>query len=115
MALGCDLMWATSWMDEANEHISPLLGLPTLPVVEWPPDPPEGLAGLHWKTPTLVTEAATRPFIWLDDEITAADRTWVSEHHQGPALLHRVNHRTGLTPTDFNTVATWMDARQQPL
>lgn len=35
-ALGCDLVWATTWRDEANESVAPRLGLPRLPVVEWP-------------------------------------------------------------------------------
>ena len=34
--LDCQLVWATTWMEEANEVISPRLGLPRLPVVEWP-------------------------------------------------------------------------------
>ena len=36
LALGCQLIWATTWMAEANEVVSPRLGLPGLPVVEWP-------------------------------------------------------------------------------
>ncbi|SFE34292.1 hypothetical protein SAMN05216251_102552 [Actinacidiphila alni] len=36
LALPCDLVWATTWEDEANECIAPLLGLPQLPVVTWP-------------------------------------------------------------------------------
>jgi hypothetical protein len=35
-ALPCDLVWATTWMADANEVIGPLLGLPELPVVDWP-------------------------------------------------------------------------------
>jgi hypothetical protein len=49
-ALGCQLAWATTWMAEANEVISPRLGLPDLPVVEWPDDDEDPERGLHWKT-----------------------------------------------------------------
>lgn len=35
-ALGCDLVWATTWMSDANDCISPRLGLPELAVVVWP-------------------------------------------------------------------------------
>jgi hypothetical protein len=31
-ALACDLVWATTWMADANEVIGPLLGLPELPL-----------------------------------------------------------------------------------
>src|SRR5688500_6559938 len=36
LALACPLIWATSWMNEANEAVAPRLGLPELPVVAWP-------------------------------------------------------------------------------
>ncbi|MBB3727065.1 HAD domain-containing protein [Nonomuraea dietziae] len=105
-ALPCDLVWATTWMADANEVISPLLGLPELPVMDWPDLEEEG--PLHWKTRGLVDWAAGRPFVWVDDEITDIDRTWVYEHHHGQALLHRVDPRRGLTHPDFVAIADWL-------
>ncbi|GAA3957925.1 hypothetical protein Aau02nite_08250 [Amorphoplanes auranticolor] len=61
--------------------------------------------GRHWKTAGLVRWAAGRPFLWIDDEITDADRRWVAAHHPGRALLHRVDPRTGLTDADFAVLA----------
>ncbi len=78
-------------MAEANEVVSPRLGLPALPVVEWPEDNEDPPHGLHWKTAFLTVWAGRRPFVWLDDEITDADRQWVTAHHCGPALLYRVD------------------------
>ncbi|MGW4908547.1 HAD domain-containing protein [Streptomyces sp. NPDC004270] len=106
-ALGCQLVWATTWMDDANTTVAPWLGLPPLPVVRWP-DEDEPPALLHWKTRPLVEWAGERPFIWIDDEITEADRAWVATHHPGPALLHRVAHEFGLTDADFRAVETWL-------
>ncbi|MFJ1810176.1 MULTISPECIES: hypothetical protein [unclassified Streptomyces] len=106
-ALGCEPVWATTWLDDANTVLAPWLGLPSLAVVEWPQEePPAG--GVHWKTPTLVTWAAGRPFVWLDDEITRADRSWVAAHHPAPALLHRVDHRYGVGDADFAVVEEWI-------
>lgn len=110
-ALPCDLVWATTWMADANECIAPRLGLPELPVVRWP-DPSEDderdeRAGLHWKTRALVRWAAGRLFAWADDEITAKDQAWVSAHHGDRALLHRVDPRRGLTDTDLALLSTW--------
>jgi hypothetical protein len=34
--LGGDLGWATTWMADANEIVAPRLGLPELPVANWP-------------------------------------------------------------------------------
>ncbi|MFJ9347099.1 HAD domain-containing protein [Streptomyces sp. NPDC101237] len=106
-ALGCELVWATTWMDDANDCVAPWLGLPPLPVVDWP-DEDEPPALLHWKTRALVEWAGQRPFVWIDDEITEADRAWVATHHRGPALLHRVDHQFGLTPADLRAVKSWL-------
>ncbi|MFC8224194.1 hypothetical protein [Streptomyces sp. NPDC057287] len=107
--LPCELVWATTWMSDANDCISPWLGLPQLPLVDWPdPAPEDEPEGLHWKTPGLVGWAAGRPFAWVDDEITDIDRTWVEAHHPGRALLHRVDAWRGLTGTDFATLDAWL-------
>jgi hypothetical protein len=109
-ALPCELVWATTWMSDANECVAPRLGLPELPVVTWPEtaDADETKGGLHWKTPALVRWAAAHPFAWVDDEITDVDRAWVEVHHRGRAFLHRVDARRGLTRADFATLETWL-------
>ncbi|MFJ2832104.1 HAD domain-containing protein [Streptomyces sp. NPDC087263] len=112
MSLPCELLWATTWMADANETIAPRLGLPELPVVIWPApsatDDQDERNGLRWKTRRLVDWAAARSFIWVDDEITDTDRAWVSAHHRGRALLHRVDARQGLTDADYNTLGEWL-------
>jgi hypothetical protein len=115
LALGCEPVWATAWMYDANDLIGPLIGLPELPVlplpdqddddVDWVADEADGL---HWKTRFLVERAAGRPFIWIDDELTAADREWVGTHHGGRALLHHVDARRGLTDADFALLEKWL-------
>ncbi|MET7969457.1 HAD domain-containing protein [Micromonospora sp. NPDC005305] len=108
LALGCQLVWATTWMAEANEVISPRLGLPDLPVVEWPDDDEVPARGLHWKTVFLTRWAGAHPFVWFDDETTDADRRWVAAHHRAPALLQRVDPYVGLTEANFATVRRWL-------
>ncbi|MFF6774415.1 HAD domain-containing protein [Streptomyces sp. NPDC012637] len=136
-AFGGELVWATTWGADANEVLAPRLGLPPLPVVSWPDDDEAGagagadvgarvgadadvdgdvdgdvdaVAGLHWKTRALAAWAAGRPYVWLDDEITSADRTWARAHHPAPALLRRVDPRTGLTEADYRAVEAWARA-----
>ncbi|MCZ7438108.1 hypothetical protein O7598_16985 [Micromonospora sp. WMMC241] len=106
LALPGDLVWASTWMADANEVVAPRLGLPALPLVDWPDDEPRG--GLHWKTATLARRAAGRPFGWLDDEITETDRRWVAAHHPRPALLRRVGPLLGLTGADLTAVRRWL-------
>ena len=90
-ALPCELVWATTWEDDANAEVAPRLGLPTLPVVNWPEssghEREDIWLGLCWKTRTLVDWADGRPFVWVDDELglrqksktcTASSRSWAS-------------------------------------
>ncbi|MFD8081948.1 HAD domain-containing protein [Kitasatospora sp. NPDC059722] len=111
-ALPCDVVWATTWMADANECLAPLLGLPQLPVVPWPEpsdlDDQDERDGLHWKTRAVVDWAAGRPFAWVDDEVTETDRVWVAAHHGGHALLHRVDARRGLTDGDYAALDSWL-------
>ncbi|WP_245778007.1 HAD domain-containing protein [Lentzea xinjiangensis] len=114
-ALPCELVWATTWMDDANDLLVPLLGLPRLPVVTWQDDREAETAdarrGLHWKTRGLAAWAGGRPFAWVDDEIGENDRAWTARHHP-QALLHRVDPRRGLTDTDYLALDAWLRARQ---
>ncbi|AFU00003.1 HAD domain-containing protein [Nocardia brasiliensis] len=112
-ALPCRLVWATTWMHEANTTLSPILGLPELTVLEWPTatdDRVDQWFGLHWKTRALVDWAAGRPFIWVDDEITDRDQDWVAAEYRGSALLHRVDPRKGLQRSDFEVFGAWFAA-----
>lgn len=110
-ALPCELVWATTWGEDANLCLAPRLGLPDLPVVDWPGESAgEGRGATHWKTGGLVARAAGRAFAWVDDEIGDVDRRWVSAHHPGPALLHRVDPRVGLGDTDFAVLDAWLRA-----
>lgn len=109
MALGCQLVWASTWMEEANEAVAPRIGLPKLPVVDWPDvSADDSPRGLHWKTRPLVEWANRRPFLWADDEISAMDRLWVAAQHPGPSLLHRVDPTKGLVDADFSALAGWL-------
>ena len=114
LALGCSLVWATTWREEANEVVAPRLGLPRLPVLDWPEADEPGPRGLHWKTRPLVEWAGGRPFVWVDDEIGAVDRQWVAAAHPGPALLHRVDPARGLQDSDFRALTDWLAALGRP-
>jgi hypothetical protein len=121
-----DLVWATSWEHGANRLIAPRLGLPdTLPVITWPADAREtARPGLSWKTAHVAEWSGGRPFVWLDDEVSSADRDYLlayDEHsagsptQQGDAqsrrfFLHPVAPEHGLVQQDFELIREWAGA-----
>jgi hypothetical protein len=105
--LPVELVWATTWEHEANRLIGPELGLPQLPVVEWPEGAKTGVDGLFWKTRHLAHYAAGRPFAWVDDQITPTDWRWCAENYPAPSLLQPVDPRVGLRAGDFAAIAQW--------
>jgi hypothetical protein len=102
-------------MAQANEVMSPRLGLPDLPVVTgWTPTSNRIAHALE--TVLLSRWAARRPLVWLDAEITDADRRWVAAaHHPTPTLLHRVDPCQGLTDAHFDTEFIARPACRSPL
>jgi hypothetical protein len=100
-AQGAELAWATTWEDEANEAIGPLLGLPPLPAV-----PAQYLN----KAATAIPWTAGRPWAWLDDsdyELKSA----VRRTRAGvPCLPVLVDPQTGLTGEHVQAVSEWLRA-----
>ena len=116
LALPVELVWATTWEQDANEWIGPVLGLPALPVVHWPEHssrPAQDPDSLFWKTKPLAEYAAGRPFAWVDDQITMADWRWCATQHPAPTLLQPIHPARGLTPSDFATLDRWAQLNQQ--
>nr|WP_309245975.1 HAD domain-containing protein [Verrucosispora sioxanthis] len=109
LALPGELVWASTWMADANDVVAPRIGLPALPVVDWSDADEEPPRGVHWKTASLARWAAGSPFVWLDDETTDADRRWIAGHHPQPALLHHVDPYLGLTDIDLAAVRRWLN------
>ena len=83
-ATGAKLAWATRWHDLANQVISPLLGLPQMPVAPCPPGP---------KPDSVIPWTRGRSFAWLDDEQDVIDGC------NGNGV--KVDPATGLTDADL--------------
>lgn len=111
-----ELVWATTWNDQANVWIAGKVGLPTLPVVEVSPNA-DG-----WKFRPIYQAAPEGPVAWLDD--FDHDPDWGVGHPTfvkyrtdyliaragAPTLLHTVSPRYGLTDIDFGAVRDWATA-----
>jgi hypothetical protein len=86
------LVWATGWEHDANRLIAPILGLPMLPVIEFPRD----AIGRFAKLPTIQRIAGDQPLAWLDDELRSDAYAWAASR-RAPTLLIDVDPAVGLT------------------
>lgn len=80
-ALDVDLVWATTWRNDAETIIAPLVGLELPSRVLHPlPEYPEYFIGrrssIHWKIESLIADQTESPskFIWLEDEMLPEHR-----------------------------------------
>lgn len=106
-----DLVWATTWGEQANELISPNIGLPALPVVKWTyPNAYRMPDGSYFKTQDIIKYADGRPFAWVDDEIGQVDRAMVEDSSDKFGLAHYVDPRKGLLDADFRALADWANS-----
>ena len=108
LASAYDLTWATTWEDEANEHIAPLLGLPQLPVIKFTHDHddfPEKKDGTlldvprTWKLSAVREYVGDRPLAWIDDDLQRDAVLWAMsrEGDDGPkTLLLKIDPGMGL-------------------
>jgi len=101
--LPVELVWGTTWEHEANEWISPHVGLPQLPFVKFD----SGTPGPG----VLATYAAGRPFAWLDDELRVEhDGKWLTENGVKNFLLVLVAPFQGLRQSHLDRVREWARA-----
>lgn len=110
---GAELVWATTWEHHANLSIGPLIGLPELPVIEVSSGP--DVPGVLWKTPAVAEYVKGRPFVWLDDDLTADDSRYLKTHDGvGEYLIVHVGPKKGLTPKHVEMAAAWLAIRSTP-
>lgn len=76
---------------------------------------------VHWKTRPIAAytaalgsgtgrDTAGRPFLWMDDEMTDADRNHLDRVGSvGPHLLHRIDPAVGMLDTDIALMRAWAE------
>jgi hypothetical protein len=108
--IDAQLAWATSWEHRANRLIAPAIGLPTLPVIEFPAGL-EPLPGrpFAWKFDAVARFAGDRPLAWLDDDFDLfpdARDAFLDGRRGRTTELVRVDPRTGITDDHLHAIAT---------
>jgi hypothetical protein len=109
LAAAFDVVWASGWGEDANRVLSPVFGLPELPLVDLPPIPFEPLE----KVPGITALARDRPAAWVDDNITPEAREW-AEQRDAPTLLVDVESATGLTRPAVDELLDWARGLSRP-
>lgn len=104
---GAELAWGTCWNGWANTYVSPLLGLPELPVATcvWY----ESHDGGYKDRKPAVDWTDGRPFVWLDDAKDTAEH--VGKITAGSNQRHhvvQVNNRAGLQAEDIEEARQWL-------
>jgi HAD domain in Swiss Army Knife RNA repair proteins len=102
LATRFEIVWATAWGAEANRLLSPVLGLPSLPVIGFPPIP------FHpgEKLPPIIRYAGNRPLAWIDDAIQPAAHAWAGQRGI-PTLLIDIDPTVGLTRPVIDRAMQW--------
>jgi hypothetical protein len=101
-----EVVWATSWCDDANRDVGPLLGLPRLTVLP---------VTAHWKKLMLVQADAgdERPVAWADDRLEEEAHEW-GRQRTGPTLLIVPHGGHGLTIGHLDDLIAF-GARHRPV
>jgi hypothetical protein len=116
-----ELVWATTWEDDANTLIGPKIGMPELPVIHLNDYdeyghyllPPVKWSNQTWmaKCPAVLKYVADRPFVWFDDTFTQHDFDWASRRNglPLPTKLIAVFEEEGLKEDHIIEAVTWAD------
>jgi len=96
---GAELAWGTTWEDDANTWVGPLVGLPVLPVAP--------VSGYRSKADGVVPWTNGRPFVWFDDQLSVALRT-AELAADRPHLVVETDPSVGLTAEHIGIAREWL-------
>lgn len=119
-----ELVWATLWEDRANDFLSPLWGLPSLPVVpfigqaSWPSETDEESLAIrqlveHKGTAKLpgvqeyLEDKPDQPVAWIDDSIGFDAVWWQQKRGEKKTLLLDPHPVVGMTRQHVDIMLQW--------
>jgi hypothetical protein len=100
-----ECVWCTGWEEKAEEHLTPLLGLPG----GWPHLSLGQLSDgeRHWKLDAICEfTGPDRAVAWIDDAHDPSCDEWVASR-AGPTLLVRTDPAVGVTEADVELLVEW--------
>ena len=104
LATRFQIVWATAWGTSANRLLAPLLQIPDLPVIRFPPVPfrPRD------KLPAVIRFAGRHPLTWIDDALPSEAHAWAAKRRI-PTLLIAIDPAEGLTRPVIDQSLQWAD------
>lgn len=100
-----DLVWATSWEQDADLLIAERVGLPRgLPFIRFTEQ-----SGWTAKLPDVTRFVGERATAWVDDQFDPDAHAW-AESRQAPTLFVETNHRVGLELEHIARLRAFADA-----
>jgi len=109
-------VWATGWQDRANDRLSLITGIGSLPVIEFDGHrergSPAATTAAHWKLGAIGEFAGSRPLAWIDDSFDASCYEWAErrENDGAPTLLVPTEPDLGLEEAQAAVAAEWADS-----
>lgn len=107
LAVLFDIVWATTWGQQANDVLGGLLGLPEMPVLELGELPRAGTR----KLAAVASQVGGRALAWIDDELYDDAVLW-AEERDAPTLLVRTAPHVGMAAAHVAELQAF--ARSQP-
>lgn len=92
-----EIVWSTTWTNDANTHISPLVGLPTdLRVAPYDYNK-DGDIHNCGKIPAIASMCEENAIVIIDDYLGFGDKCWIKER-EFPTLGIKPVENIGITP-----------------
>jgi hypothetical protein len=110
-----EIAWSTTWNNDANHCISPIVGFPELRVVYYDTINDNDIQNCG-KLPYVSADVGSKNAVWIDDYLGYADMVWVNERHNGivisqyPTLAIKPESSIGLTQDHIDQIDRFFDA-----
>jgi hypothetical protein len=98
-----EVVWATSWNEDANRLLAPLLGIAPLAMLPMPSAAFDPRAKLN-RIDRFVRD---RPVAWIDDLHAASAARWAQDR-RAPTLLIPADSAVGLTRAIIDEAIAWV-------
>lgn len=101
-----EVVWSTTWLEQANELICPVFGWPELRVLQYEPREDYDYENCG-KLPWVDKDAKDKAVCWIDDHLGPVDRSWILNRLEigpYPTIGIKTIERLGLTPVDLSGI-----------